>query len=185
MEDRYTFTKEGSDGSVIKYEFDALMLSEILENFEYFLKGCAFHFNGVVDIVTEEDDFPVKSNDEDDYTKEEIDEYVKNNPLATCKGIATNDLVKFIQENKGKYLFLKEANLYGAYLCGADLRGAYLRGANLLGADLCGADLRGANLYGANLHGADLRGANLYGARYDSNTKFPDDFTIPDTMIKL
>lgn len=54
-------------------------------------------------------------------TKEELDEYVKNNPNATCKGISKEDLLVFIKENIGKYLFLKEA-----YLLGADLRGAYL-----------------------------------------------------------
>lgn len=36
---------------------------------------------------------------------------------------------------------------------------ANLREANLYGADLCGANLRGANLYGADLCEADLRGA--------------------------
>ena len=57
---------------------------------------------------------------------------------------------------------LRGANLYGAYLRGADLRGANLYGANLYGADLRGANLCGANLYGANLRGADLCGADLY-----------------------
>ncbi|EJC4633013.1 pentapeptide repeat-containing protein [Salmonella enterica] len=64
---------------------------------------------------------------------------------------------------------MRDANLRGANLCGADLRGAnlcgaYLRGADLRGANLCGADLRGANLCGAYLRGANLRGANLCGA---------------------
>ena len=74
---------------------------------------------------------------------------------------------------------LRDADLYGANLCGAnlrdadlrdaDLRGAYLYGANLRDADLRGADLRGAYLYGANLYGAnlcdaDLRDAHLCGA---------------------
>ena len=66
------------------------------------------------------------------------------------------------------------ADLYGAYLCEADLRKsdlceANLYGANLRGADLCEANLREADLYEADLRGADLRGAdlreaNLYGA---------------------
>ena len=59
----------------------------------------------------------------------ELNDYVKNNPNATCKGIPTKDLVAFIKENRGKYLFLKDANL---------------RDAILFGADLCGADLRDA-----------------------------------------
>jgi len=59
---------------------------------------------------------------------------------------------------------LSGANLYGAYLYGANLRGADLSGANLYGANLRRADLSGANLYGAYLRRADLSGANLYGA---------------------
>lgn len=87
-------------------------------------------------------------------TKEELDEYVKNNPLATCKGIATKDLVKFIKENRNKFVFLKEANL------------------------------RFADLSGANLRFANLRFADLRDAKYDNYTKFLDGFTIPNTMIK-
>jgi len=61
------------------------------------------------------------------------------------------------------------ANLYGANFEGANFYDANLIdtnfcGANLEGADLKGADLKGANLYGANLYGANLYGANLYGA---------------------
>ncbi len=66
---------------------------------------------------------------------------------------------------------LRDANLRGAFLCGADLRDADLRDADLRGAFLCGADLRdadlrdadlrGANLCDADLRDADLRGANL------------------------
>ncbi|EAR6541578.1 pentapeptide repeat-containing protein [Salmonella enterica] len=64
---------------------------------------------------------------------------------------------------------LRGADLFDANLCGADLRGADLRGANLCGADLfdanlCGANLRDANLCGANLCGADLFDADLCGA---------------------
>ena len=54
---------------------------------------------------------------------------------------------------------LRDANLYGANLCDANLRGANLRDANLYGADLCDADLRDANLRDANLRGANLCGA--------------------------
>ena len=56
------------------------------------------------------------------------------------------------------------ANLREADLSGASLRGADLRWANLYGADLREANLRGANLYGADLHWANLREANLRGA---------------------
>lgn len=64
---------------------------------------------------------------------------------------------------------LRETNLYGAILCGADLREANLRGsklrdASLCGADLCGTDLREADLRGADLREVDFREANLYKA---------------------
>lgn len=70
---------------------------------------------------------------------------------------------------------LREANLNGAKLVGAELYAADLKQANLSGAKLFKANLRSANLYGANLVGADLdhahlheinlSGANLSGAR--------------------
>jgi hypothetical protein len=66
---------------------------------------------------------------------------------------------KWTRGEGGERANLRDADLYGANLGGADLRDA-----NLFGADLGGADLRCADLYGANLRGADLRGANLYGA---------------------
>lgn len=56
---------------------------------------------------------------------------------------------------------LREANLGGAKLSGANLRAADLREANLGGADLIGANLSGANLSEADLSGADLRGTCL------------------------
>ena len=99
------------------------------------------------------------------------------------------ELRKILDEHKvwvtslresGSRANLRDADLYGANLCGADLRdadlrGADLRGANLRDADLYGANLRGANLYGANLRDADLRdadlrGANLYGANLPDHT---------------
>ena len=77
-------------------------------------------------------------------------------------------------EDGGKCVYLRGADLRGDDLHGADLRdadlhdanlrGANLRGANLRGADLGGADLGGADLGGANLGGADLRDADLGGA---------------------
>ena len=59
---------------------------------------------------------------------------------------------------------LRSADLYGADLSRADLRSADLSGANLRSADLSGANLVGANLRSADLYGADLRYADLYGA---------------------
>jgi len=64
---------------------------------------------------------------------------------------------------------LRQANLNGANLVGARLKGATLRetileGAVLREASLKGADLLGANLRGANLWAASLKGANLWAA---------------------
>jgi uncharacterized protein YjbI with pentapeptide repeats len=108
-------------------------------------------------------------------TKQELNDYVKNNPNATCEGISTEKLVNFIYRNKGKFLFLKKANLSGADLSGADLWGADLSSANLSGADLSGADL----------WDADLSGADLSNTRYNDKTIFPARFTIDKTMIKI
>jgi uncharacterized protein YjbI with pentapeptide repeats len=59
------------------------------------------------------------------------------------------------------YANLKEANLAGAYLNGANLKEANLKEAELDEAHLTGADLSGARLVEANLSGADLEKANL------------------------
>lgn len=66
----------------------------------------------------------------------------------------------------------ERADLYWAYLCGADLRGADLRWVDLSMADLRHtnlhyANLRGANLCWVDLYRADLRYANLRGADLD------------------
>ena len=65
---------------------------------------------------------------------------------------------------KGERADLRDADLRGAGLSGANLRDADLRGADLRDADLRDADLSGANLRGADLRDADLSGANLKGA---------------------
>ena len=95
-------------------------------------------------------------------TKEELLEFSNNNDY-NVEG-STENLIKFIQDNAGKFLYLRKANLWDANLEGANLRGADLWDANSEGADLRDADLRGANLWDANLEDADLRGANLRGA---------------------
>ena len=56
---------------------------------------------------------------------------------------------------------LRDKDLQGEDLRGANFQNADLRGANLRGANLQDADLQGANLRGANLQDADLRGANV------------------------
>jgi hypothetical protein len=52
--------------------------------------------------------------------------------------------------------YLYQSNLSNANLKNAHFSGAYLRLANLKGTDLRGADLRGADLFKANLEGADF-----------------------------
>lgn len=61
---------------------------------------------------------------------------------------------------------LSGANLASAHLAGADLSGAYLSGANLIRADLTSADLSGAILVAARLLDATLVGAELSGADF-------------------
>jgi uncharacterized protein YjbI with pentapeptide repeats len=88
--------------------------------------------------------------------------------------------------NREGPLWLRRANLDGAYLDGANLTGADLYMASLAGAYLYGANLAGANLSWANLSQADLSAANLSGANLDSamlreahysdDTKWPDGF---------
>jgi len=53
-----TFREERENGDVIEHKIasDEVTLSEVLEQFEYFLKGCSYVFDGQVDIVNEEED---------------------------------------------------------------------------------------------------------------------------------
>jgi hypothetical protein len=59
---RYEFTYFETDiagketGNQSSTSFHADSLDQMLERFEYFLKGCGFHFDGKVDIVSEEED---------------------------------------------------------------------------------------------------------------------------------
>lgn len=91
-----------------------------------------------------------------------------------------------------KYVYLEDANLYGADLRWADLQGSTLIDVNLKHADLRYADLsnvdlsyadlsyadlryanlKASNLRYANLHGANLQGVNLMNVNLDySNLK--------------
>jgi hypothetical protein len=45
-----------SPGPVLTFETDKDYLPEVLEDFELFLRGCGFFFDGHVDIVQEEYD---------------------------------------------------------------------------------------------------------------------------------
>jgi hypothetical protein len=58
----FTFVKE-SDGTVFEsnqpnvgMEFESLTLPEIVLNFETFLRGCGFDFDGHLDFVEDEND---------------------------------------------------------------------------------------------------------------------------------
>ena len=46
--------KEGSIERTLTHEFVAPSLSDALENYEMFLRGIGFHFDGQLDIVTDE-----------------------------------------------------------------------------------------------------------------------------------
>jgi hypothetical protein len=46
--------KEGSIERTVTHEFVAPCLSDALENYEMFLRGIGFHFDGQLDIVTDE-----------------------------------------------------------------------------------------------------------------------------------
>jgi len=70
--------------------------------------------------------------------------------------------------------FLVGANLSGAQLQGANLSWAQLQGANLSGAQLQGADLSEAQLQGANLSEAQLQGAIVGGSNLDE-ARYVDD----------
>jgi hypothetical protein len=79
------------------------------------------------------------------------------------------DHALWLQRKGGSCANLRETDICGADLFGADLRsadicGANLSGTNLRSANLSGADLRSSSLFGADLRGANLRGANLRGA---------------------
>ena len=53
-----TFREERRNGDVIEHKIasDEVTLSEVLEQFEYFLKGCSYVFDGHVDIINDEED---------------------------------------------------------------------------------------------------------------------------------
>ncbi|MCI0496190.1 pentapeptide repeat-containing protein [candidate division KSB1 bacterium] len=69
-----------------------------------------------------------------------------------------------------------QASLIGCVLRKANLEGSNLEGANLEGAKLEKANLKNSNLKGADLSGANLSGTILEGAKYNSKTKWPQNF---------
>jgi DMSO/TMAO reductase YedYZ molybdopterin-dependent catalytic subunit len=82
-------------------------------------------------------------------------------------------------------LYLKDSDLRGACLDGADLRRANLTRCRFEGATLAGADLRGADLEGATFAGADLTGADLRGAALSATKFFEKDQEGRITAAKI
>jgi DNA gyrase/topoisomerase IV subunit B len=60
---KFTFTSE-FDTLKQTLEFRADTLDEILQNFEYFLRGCGFYFNGHLDFIDEDSVKPDTEEDE-------------------------------------------------------------------------------------------------------------------------
>lgn len=75
---------------------------------------------------------------------------------------------------------LRGANLSDASLVGADFSAAILINANLFNADLSGAGLMDANLMGASLGGANLFDADLSGADFTNAELFGTTFADND-----
>jgi hypothetical protein len=50
---KFTLVCEYGDETKITHEFKNVMLSDVLEHMQDFLKGCGFVFDGVLDIVDE------------------------------------------------------------------------------------------------------------------------------------
>jgi len=51
---KFTFICEHDDGTKNTHECDEVFLPNVLENFEAFLRGATFHFNGHLDFFNEE-----------------------------------------------------------------------------------------------------------------------------------
>ena len=54
---KMTFTNESEDGTKITLETNAVVLDDVLQEFEQFLKGCGFFFSGNIEVVDDEDSF--------------------------------------------------------------------------------------------------------------------------------
>jgi hypothetical protein len=80
--------KELDVNNTVTHEFRGESLSTILENFESFLRGNGFHFEGNLDIVN--DDYPESActseyNDEMDYDHPEANfDYHESEIISTC-----------------------------------------------------------------------------------------------------
>ena len=54
---KFTFVCEHDDGTKNTHECDEIFLSNILENFETFLRGATFHFEGHLDFFNEDEEY--------------------------------------------------------------------------------------------------------------------------------
>ena len=82
---RFEATDSDPDSSLTK-EFDAVQLSDILDEFQYFLKGCGFEFRGNLQIVPEETtsfgECGSWGNEDVNYTDAGVDlDYIYNEPI--------------------------------------------------------------------------------------------------------
>lgn len=50
----FTFKCDHGDGKVVTFDINEDFLDEIITDFEYFLKGCGFHFDGRLEFVNDE-----------------------------------------------------------------------------------------------------------------------------------
>ena len=78
---------------------------------------------------------------------------------------------------------LENADFSHTKLSNANLSGANLKNANLSHAILLKADLSGADLSGATLLNAALNDTNFSEVKYNSTTKFPEDFSPEDSGL--
>lgn len=69
-------------GNQMSTSFHADSLDQMLERFEYFLKGCGFHFDGKVDIVPEEDEVKINLDGHSDYYYD----FDRNKPFSFTAG---------------------------------------------------------------------------------------------------
>ncbi len=77
---KYIFTKlpmanDEFDDVKLQMTTEAETLSDLIETFQYFLKGAGFHFDGNLEIVTEDD---TESFDDMDYDESSFKIEVKN-----------------------------------------------------------------------------------------------------------
>ena len=49
---RMTFTNEQDDGATTVVTFEAVQIDDITKQYEHFLRGCGFHFDGEFELLT-------------------------------------------------------------------------------------------------------------------------------------